>query len=600
MKNINKIKKFEKKYKNLIILSFVIILFFILSLISCDIIKSGNDKIVTNSTISQDNINKTDTSFDLTKELNSLKDKMVNPPIITSHKPYQQLTSGNDREMIILRGKADVNSKIQLKVNGRASDKRYDVDSNGDFEITDGIEIVEGINTIEVYAINSNGDKSEPTKLTFLLNVQKNLDYKVYDSIDNLIEIKDTYYSKSFEPKVYIHGIALPSVNIYLKVNDKISGQSLASDKGEFSFKDVQLLNGDNTISIWYVSSDGQPSVQVNKNILVYKDVSSPDPSSLTGFVGSDGNHLSWTPSTDSQFISYKIVRVEDPAKNPRYPTDNVIATITDKNVSKFIDTNIISGKAYFYTLWTMDKAGNLISSNVLPLPAPEYTISIKRLPGLQSNILARREWYYEYYEITNTGNVPVNIQPVLIWFILDPQSDSEMALNPLWAVYIWDPGTGNYYYSNEDIRQTYIADWNNPGTTQKTENVTYSADGLTKTTTVTEVYKIANDSNGKRILTTNTTTTITITNLSTGESTTTTTHDTSSSIVEPEKVGTLITGIQPGEKIKIAVKITNIGADNGDKITVHFNFAPADSFGYFFTDDMVSTNDINVTSSGK
>lgn len=121
----------EKRYKNLIILVFVIILFLILSLVSCDIIKSGNDKVIINSTLSQDNINETTASFDLTKELNSLKDKMANPPIITSHKPYQELTSKNDREMIILSGKAEVNSKIELKVNGRTSEKRYKADSSG-------------------------------------------------------------------------------------------------------------------------------------------------------------------------------------------------------------------------------------------------------------------------------------------------------------------------------------------------------------------------------------------------------------------------------------------------------------------------------------
>ena len=70
--------------------------------------------------------------------------------------------------------------------------------------------------------------------------------------------------------------------------------------------------------------------------------------------------------------------------------------------------------------------------------------------------------------------------------------------------------------------------------------------------------------------------------------------------IAEPEKVGTLIEAIQPGEKIKLAVKIANVAADNGDKIVVHFHFAPADSLGYFFTDDIVSTHDIFITSSGK
>jgi len=588
------------KNKNIIILIIILFLILNLLLVSCNISNTQSNNDSQSLILKSNEANKTSTTFDLNKELSSLKEKLVSPPIITSHKPYEEFNSENEKETIILSGKADVNTKIELKVNGRISDKKYDVDSNGNFSINDGIELVEGLNTIEVYAINSNNEKSEPTKLTFLLNVQKRLDYKIYSDNNNLIEIKDTYYSKDFEPQVYIKGNTLPNVDVYLKVNDKIVAQSTSNDKGVFEFNNIKLKNGDNLISAWYELQDKQTSVMVNKDILVFNDLASPNPSSLTGFVGKDGNHLSWVPSSDSQFLSYKIVRVDDPSKNPHYPTDNVIATISDRNVSQFVDTNVISGKAYFYTLWTLDKAGNLISSNVLSLPAPKYLISIKKLPTLQSNIISRREWYYEYYEITNTGNVPVNIQPVLIWFILDPESDPEMALNPLWGVYIWDPDSGNYYYQNEDIRQTHISDWNNPGTTQKTETVTYSTDGTSKITTITEVYKISNQTNGVRILTTNTTTTIITTNLSTGVSETTTNYNTSTSTVEPEKVGTLIKDIQPGKKIKIAVKITNIGADNGDKITVHFNFAPADSNGYFFTDDMVSTGDINVTSSGK
>ncbi len=589
----------KKNYIISIISVFFIITFLIFSLISCDIFKTSQDNI--NLSSGQSDTSETTTSFDLTKELNILKEKLVNPPIITSNQPYQEFTSNNEKELVILRGKADSSSRIGVKVNGVSVNKKYDVDSDGNFEITDGVEIVEGSNTVEVYAVNSNGDKSEPTKLTFLLNVQKNLDYKVYESIDNLVEVHDSYYSKNFEPSVYINGTSLPSTDVYLKVNDKIIGQMLATQTGAFAFENVKLDNGENSISVWYVSGDGQPSVVVSKDILVVKDVSSPDPSGLNGYVGSDGNHLSWTPNRDLEFVSYKIVRVDDPAKNPQYPTDKVIKTITDRNVSKFTDSNVISGKAYFYTLWILDKAGNLISSNILPLPAPKYTLMVNELLNLQGDVLARREWYTQYYEITNTGNVPINIQPVLDFFILDPQSDPEMSLNPLWAVYIWDPNTGTYYYSNEDIRQTHIADWINTwGTTDTSETVTYSIDGLTKTATTIEVHKVAEEKNGKRIVTVDTTTTIIVTNLSTGESTTTTTHDVSKSIAEPEKVGTPIAGVQPGEKIKIAIKVTNVAADNGDKITVHFHFAPADSSGYFFTDDMVSTGDIHLTSSGK
>ncbi|MHB8280054.1 MAG: hypothetical protein ACYDIA_20755, partial [Candidatus Humimicrobiaceae bacterium] len=263
----------KKNYIISIISVFFIITFLIFSLISCDIFKTSQDNI--NLSSGQSDTSETTTSFDLTKELNILKEKLVNPPIITSNQPYQELTSNNEKELVILRGKADSSSRIGLKVNGVSVDKKYDVDSDGNFEITDGVEIVEGSNTVEVYAVNSNGDKSEPTKLTFLLNVQKNLDYKVYESIDNLVEVSDSYYSKNFEPSVYINGTSLPSTDVYLKVNDKITGQMLASQTGAFAFENVKLDNGENSISVWYVSGDGQPSVAVNKDILVVKDVSS-------------------------------------------------------------------------------------------------------------------------------------------------------------------------------------------------------------------------------------------------------------------------------------------------------------------------------------
>ena len=585
----------KKNYK--IISVFFIVSFLILTFSSCDI--TGSALGIDADTL-QSIAGETSSSFNLTEALNTLKEKLVNPPVVTSHKPYQELSSFNGKELVIIKGKSDTDTSIVLKVNGIMLDKKYVVDSNKDFEIKDGIEIIEGINTVEIYAVRTDGEKSEPTKLTFLLNIKKNLDFELYENNTNLVEISSQFYSKEFKPTVYVSGIALPVVDVYLQVNDKIMGQTTTSETGTFFFENVQLSHGVNTVSAWYISSDGKPSVRVSKEIIVFKDAVSPNPSSLTGYVGSNGNHLGWAQSTDAGFIAYKIVRVEDPVKNPHYPDDNVIATITNRATSSFTDTDIIPGKAYFYTLWTLDNAGNLISSNVLPLPLPKYTIAMEKLPSLQDNVLARREWYYEYFEITNTGNVPVNIQPILVWFLLDPDSDPQMALNPLWSVYIWDPGTGTYYYSNDDIRESQISDWIGHGSTERSETVTYSTDGLTKTTTVLEVYKIAEETVGMRIVSFDKTTTITVEDLVTGTSTTTVAHEISKGIAAPEKIGSVIEDLQPGEKIKLAVKISNVAADNGDKIVVHFHFAPTDSSGAYFTDDIVSTHDIFITSSGK
>lgn len=582
-----------------------IFLFFIFICIIPAVISTGCSLLpgdITTVSVKNDLQDDSDDEFDLNKELESLSEKIVNPPIITSHKLYEEFTSETDKKLIIISGEAEPQSKIELKINGKTIEKTYKTDSYGKFSIEDGVELIEGQNTVNVYSINSSGNKSEPTKLVFILNVRKALDFKIYEDSTSLKEISQYYYTKSYEPQVFIAGKGIPSADVYLKINDKIIASIQSDASGNFSFANVELGRGENSISLWCLNSNQEPSSPVTRNILILNDTLSPEPISLTGYVTNSGNALSWEKSSDEEFLSYKIVRVDEPCLSPQYPTDDVIATITDSSVTNFKDENVISGKAYFYTLWVIDKAGNLISSNILPLPAPRYYITLKKMDNIQSDVIARRQWYTQYYEITNTGNVPVNIQPVFDFFILDPESDPNMALNPLWAVYIWDPNTGTNYYSNEDIRVTQIADWINVyGTKNVEETITYNNDKSVKTTTIVTTTKQTQEKDGKRIAVSTTVTRVIRTDTATGTviSDTSTTNS-SESIVEPEKIGSLIPGIEPGQTIRIAVKIANVAADNGDKITVHFHFAPADCQGYFFTEDMVSTGDIHITSSGK
>lgn len=105
---------------------------------------------------------------------------------------------------------------------------------------------------------------------------------------------------------------------------------------------------------------------------------------------------------------------------------------------------------------------------------------------------------------------------------------------------------------------------------------------------------------NLKKIMTVTTKTIITATNLSTGAETVTTTTDTTTKIVEPEKIGSSIGGLKPGEKRKIVIGIQNISAYVNDKITVHFNFSPVDCDSHYYIDEIVSTGDVIVTSSGR
>jgi hypothetical protein len=216
---------------------------------------------------------------------------------------------------------------------------------------------------------------------------------------------------------------------------------------------------------------------------------------------------------------------------------------------------------------------------------------------------VSRREWFYQYYEITNTGNVTLDLQPMMLWIKLNPEPDPEMELTPLWEVHLWNPdNAGSYYYSNENVYESYISDWATNGNTTTEEETTYSTDGLTKTVTVTETTKNTetNDINLKRVMTVTTITTVTDTDLTTGIDTVTVATDTTTEIVEPERIGSVIEDLDPGEKIKIGVKIQNISAANNEEIVVHFHFAPVDCDGYFFIDEIVSTGDIFCKSSGR
>lgn len=534
--------------------------------------------------------------------LTGLKNKIVSPPVVISHKSGEEIYSSGDRELIFIKGYADNGNTIEIYVNGILKQSDIIVDNNGVFETLKGIEIVKGKNAIELVAINPSGDKSNPTKFNLFLIVPPKVEYSVYENYENLVEIVDIYYSTEINPLVYIYGRHLPASQIFIQVNDKILNETECNDLGIFEFDGVMIKLGNNEIAVWAITNDGFISIPEFKNLLVSEDVDVPLPSDLSGYKQGNANYLSWSSSVDANFYSYKLVRVEDPCINPDLD-DDVIETFSNISASSYIDNDIVEGRSYYYTLWTLDKAGKEASSNVVAILKPVYSIAIEKVSPFVSTAIGRREWFYQYYEITNTGNVTVDLQPMMAWIKLNPEPDEDMEISPLWEVHIWNPNVGQYYYSDEAICATYIADWvNTRGSTEDEEEITYSTDGLTKTVTVTETTKKTEKGkvNLKRIMTETTETTITVTDLSTGAETVTTTTDTTTKIVEPEKVGSPIAGLKPGEKVKIVIKIQNISAYVNNKITVHFNFAPVDCGGHFFIDEMVSTGDITVTSSGR
>jgi hypothetical protein len=529
-------------------------------------------------------------------KLNELKGRIVTPPMVLSHEAGEVIYGSGDKELIFIKGYAGTGNKIEVYVNGLQQEDLI-VDNNGNFETLNGIEIVEGKNNIKLVSVDSSGRKSNSTEFSLFLDIPQKVEYTLYNNSTSLDEIGDTYYSKEFHPEIFIRGRHVPSSNISIQVNDKIIGEVLADSNGLFELDDVTLKQGSNEIVAWAVSSDGFISAPEFKNIILFRDLSAPIPSDLTGYKQGDANYLKWGVSADADFDSYKLVRVEDPCINPEYPENDVIATFANINACNYIDSDIASGKSYYYTLWTLDKAGHVVSSNVVAIPKPVYALTFTKVPSSISNTIARREWFYQAYEMTNVGNVTVDVQPIMLWLKLEPNPDEEMEISPLWEVHIWNPD-GEYYYSNEDIYSTYISDWRNfDGYTETEETTILSADGVFKTVTVTETTKKTADSlvNLKRIMAKTTSTTITVTNLSTGVSTVTTTTDTGTEIVEPEKVGNPITGLEPGEKIIIEVKVQNIAAENGEKIIVHFHFYPVDCDGHFYIDENVSTLDVEV-----
>ncbi len=532
------------------------------------------------------------------QKLDELKNRLVSPPVILSHKSGEIIYGSGDRELVFIKGSADKGNTIEVYVNGVLDQSNIIVDNNGNFETLSGVEIGEGKNIIKLISVRPSGIKSAPTEFTLFLDVPQKVEYSIFENIDNLKEIKDIYYTEEVNPLVYIKGNHLPLSSVYIQVNDKIVGEIESDNNGIFELEDIVLKPGNNEIAVWARTFDGFMSAPVFKDIMVNRDLYDPIPSDLTGYKQGNANYLSWSISTDIDFYSYKLVRVEDPCINPEYPENDVIATFSDINAKSYIDNDIVSGKAYFYTLWTLDKAGREVSSNVVAIPKPVYSLTFTKVPSSISNTIARREWFYQAYEMTNVGNVTVDVQPIMLWLKLEPNPDEEMEISPLWEVHIWNPSNGEYYYSKEDIYSTYISDWRNfDGYTETETTTTLSADGLTKTVTVTETTKKTEDSdvNLKRIMTKTINTTITVTDLTTGISTVTTTTDTGTEIVEPEKIGTSITGLEPGEKIIIEVKIQNIAAENGEKIIVHFHFYPVDCDGRFYIDESVSTLDIPV-----
>lgn len=556
--------------------------------------------------------NTDDTENTIDDMLSGFRDRLVTAPVILSHSSGEEIYSSGEKELVFIKGLADKGNTIEIYVNGSLQQEDITVDSSGDFETSNGVEIIEGANVLEVVSVSPSGNESNPTVLDLILVVPQKVEYTLYNNSTDMEEIQSAYYSLENKPLVYIQGTHLPSSQVYIQANDRVVGEATCNDAGIFELDGIQLKSGNNEIAVWAETEDGHMSAPFFKEVVVFKDLITPDPCELTGYQQGSANYLSWTQSSDVNFSSYKLVRLEDPCADPDLASDDVIATFSDISAGSYVDEDTEEYKSYYYSVWTVDESGRDVASNTLAVPAPDYTVSMEQVPPFSDISLSRREAYYKYYEITNLGNVTLDLQPMIVYLKLDPNPDAEMEIAPLWAVYIWNPEDAvEPYYEEKEIYETYISDFaNTSGYTdveEETVDTDTDADGFydTRVVTVTETYTITaeSDVNLKRIMTTSVTKTVTKYSLSTGaitEGPTVETEPDSTEIVEPEQIGSLIEGLEPGEKKKIAIKIQNVSAAWEEKITVHFHFAPVDCDGRYFVDEIVSTDDITVKSVGR
>jgi hypothetical protein len=568
-----------------------------------DLFETGSDDTSSGMEVVSENGQSDDEEGDIDSRLSQLKKGLVSAPVLLSHVSGEQIFGSGDRESIFVKGLAEPGNTIEVYVNGTLEQDGIIADGTGRFETISGIEIIEGKNVIDLVALDNTGNRSNPTRFDLFLEVPQKVEYALYNNSTELELIDGFYYTPDSKPMIYLKGAYIPGSTMYVQANDRIIGEPLVDDSGTFTLENIELETGANELAVWALTGEGYTSSPVFASITVFRDMITPFPSNLTGYHNQDANYIEWAASIDDNFDSYKVVRVKDPCINPEFPVDDVVATITDQNSISFIDDDLEDGRSYYYTVWTLDKAGHAVSSNVLALPKPDYTISIKKLDAFTDYSVNRREWFYQYYEITNNGNVTLDLQPIMVWIKLNPEPDEESQITPFWEAHIWEPETGNYYYSDEAIYNTYVSDyWKTGGYTTIDEETTYNSDNTIKTDTVTVTNQRTEETslNQRRVMSTSTETTRTETDLTTGTSTVTTTTDMNSELVEPEKIGSLIEDLEPGEKIKIGVKIQNISAPNNAEIIVHFHFAPVDCDGYFYTDEEVSTLDIFCKSSGR
>ena len=310
---------------------------------------SGSDLIIADGSSGSEDIDEDEDTID--SKLSLFRSRIVTAPIILSHLSGEVIYSSGDKELVFIKGLAEVGDTVDVYVNGELQQSGIIVDNNGSFETINGVEITEGNNTIELVAVNPSGNESNPTIFYLFLEVPQKVEYFLFENSTDLREIESIYYSTETNPIVYIQGKDLSGSQVYIQVNDKIVGEVECADNGIFDLEDVSLKLDNNEVAVWAETADGFISAPVFKDVMVFKDLIVPYPSDLTGYQQGSANYLSWTQSSDSNFSSYKLVKMEDPCPSPDLESDDVIATFNNINDISYVDEDIEENKAYYYSV---------------------------------------------------------------------------------------------------------------------------------------------------------------------------------------------------------------------------------------------------------
>ncbi|TAK57528.1 hypothetical protein EPO17_01715 [Patescibacteria group bacterium] len=155
---------------------------------------------------------------------------------------------------------------------------------------------------------------------------------------------------------------------LYWGLSNLYEGGSIASDtfRTDHVFKLEHLTPGTRYyFTIQAVNEAGTPATNVpekSATTLIAPDVSAPsNPSKLVVEPAQTGAVVSWQNPTDADVESVKVVRSTD-----FYPADPQEGEVVyEGRASEVLDTKVLPGKTYYYTLFTKDVSGNYSSGAI-------------------------------------------------------------------------------------------------------------------------------------------------------------------------------------------------------------------------------------------